>query len=49
MARSGHTEEHILQALRQAESGEKLVAVCWKMGTSEQTFYSWKKKYGGWD
>lgn len=47
MPRKGHTEEQILQALRQAEGGEKVVEVCRKMGISEQTFYTWKRKYAG--
>jgi putative transposase len=47
MPRKGHTEEQILQALRQAESGEKAVEICRKLGISEQTFYTWKRKYSG--
>lgn len=47
MPRKGHTEEQILQALRQAEGGEKVAEVCRKLGISEQTFYTWKRKYAG--
>jgi putative transposase len=47
MPRKGHTEEQILQVLRQAEGGEKVVEVCRKLGISEQTFYTWKRKYAG--
>ena len=47
MPRKGHTEEQILQALRQAEGGEKVAEVCRKLGISEQTFYTWKRKYVG--
>jgi putative transposase len=47
MPRKGHTEEQILQALRQAEGGEKAAEVCRKLGISEQTFYTWKRKYAG--
>jgi len=47
MARRGHTEEQILQALRLAESGAKAVGVCRRMGISEQTYYTWKRKYAG--
>jgi putative transposase len=47
MPRKGHTEEHILQALRQAEGGEKVAEVCRKLGISEQTFYTWKRRYTG--
>jgi len=47
MPRKGHTEEQILQALRQAEGGEKAAEICRKLGISEQTFYTWKRKYAG--
>lgn len=47
MPRKGHTEEQILQALRQAEGGEKVAEICRKLGISEQTFYTWKRKYAG--
>jgi putative transposase len=41
------SEEQILYALRQAEGGEKATEVCRKLGVSEQTFYTWKRKYAG--
>jgi putative transposase len=47
MPRKGHTEEQILQALRQAEGGEKAVEICRRLGINEQTFYMWKRKYSG--
>ena len=47
MPRKGDTEEQILQALRQAEGGQKAVEICRKLGISEQTFYTWKQKYSG--
>ena len=47
MPRKGHTEEQIVQALRQAEGGEKAAEICRKLGISEQTFYTWKRKYSG--
>ena len=47
MKKSKFTEEQIAFALRQAESGTRVAEVCRKMGISEQTFYRWKKKYGG--
>jgi putative transposase len=43
----GHTEEQVISALRQAESGEKTADVCRKLGISQATFYSWKKPYAG--
>ena len=42
-----HSEEQILYALRQVEGGEKATEVCRKMGISEQTYYTWKRKYAG--
>ena len=40
------TEEQIAYALRQGESGTSVKEICRKMGISENTFYTWKKKYG---
>ena len=48
MKKSKFTEEQIAFALRQAESGTRVAEVCRKMGISEQTYFRWKKKYGGW-
>lgn len=45
MAKKGHTEEQVLRALRQAEGGERVVEICWKVGVSDQRFYTWKRKY----
>lgn len=36
-------------ALKQAETGTAVAEVCRKLGISEATLYSWKKKYGGLD
>jgi putative transposase len=47
MAKPGHTEEDILRALREAESGTTVVEICRKHGISQQSFYLWKKKYAG--
>ena len=41
------TEEQITYALRQAEAGTKAGDICRKLGISEQTFYTWKRKYRG--
>jgi putative transposase len=41
------TEEQIAFALKQAEHGTSVVEVIRKMGITEQTYYRWKKKYGG--
>jgi putative transposase len=47
MKRSKFTEEQIAFALKQAETGVSVAEVIRKMGVTEQTFYRWKRKYGG--
>jgi putative transposase len=47
MKKSRYTDEQIAFALRQAETGTPVREVIRKMGISEQTFYRWKKLYGG--
>ena len=51
MAKRHHTPEPILHLLRQAEvelaKGEPVPQVCRKLGVSEQTYYRWRKEYGG--
>lgn len=47
MKKSRYTDEQICFALRQADTGTPVPEVIRKMGISEQTFYRWKKLYGG--
>lgn len=47
VAKKGHSEEQILRALRQAESGTRVGDICREYGISEATYYVWKKKYSG--
>ena len=47
MKKSRYTDEQIAFALRQAETGTPVREVLRKMGISEQTFYRWKRLYGG--
>jgi putative transposase len=47
MKKSQFTEQQIAFALHQADTGTAIGEVCRKMGISEQTFYRWKKRYGG--
>jgi len=47
MRNSKFTEEQIAFALKQAETGTPVSQVIRKIGITEQTFYRWKKKYGG--
>ncbi len=47
MPKKGHTEEQIITALKQYESGEKVADICRKLGISQASFYTWKKQYAG--
>jgi len=47
MKKSRYTDEQIAFALRQAETGTPVQEVIRKMGVCEQTFYRWKRLYGG--
>ncbi len=47
MKRTRFTEEQIAFALCQVEGGVPVKEVCRKLQISEQTFYRWKKKFGG--
>ena len=47
MKQSRFTDEQIAYTLKQAETGTPVAEVLRRMGISEQTFYRWKKLYGG--
>lgn len=48
MRKSKLTDEQIVVVLREAERGEKtLVDICKRAGVTEQTFYRWRKRFGG--
>jgi transposase-like protein len=51
MARKRYTAEEIISHLRTAEietgKGLGLADACRKLGVTEQTYYRWKKEYGG--
>jgi len=47
MKRSQFTDQQIAFILRQAEEGMAVEEVCRKAGISIQTYYRWRKKYGG--
>ena len=47
MKRSKFSEQQIAFILRQAEEGTRVEEVCRKAGISVQTYYRWRKKYGG--
>ena len=51
MGRRRHTPEQIITALREAEvglaSGKTAAMVNRELGISEQTYYRWRKEFGG--
>ncbi len=51
MAKGRHTSEQIINKLREAEvllaKDTKMPVVCRKLGVTEQTYYRWRKEYGG--
>ena len=51
MAKKRHTAEQIISKLREAEvllaKGTKIPLVCRKIGVTDQTYYRWRKEYGG--
>ncbi len=51
MGRKRFTSEQIITMLREAEvllnQGAKVSEVTRKLGIAEQTFYRWRKEYGG--
>ena len=51
MARKSYTAEQIIRMLREAEvelaKGLNVEAVCKKLGVTSNTYYRWRKAYGG--
>jgi len=51
MARKRYTTEQIICKLREAEvelaKGQTTGQVCKKLGIADQTYYRWRKEYGG--
>jgi transposase-like protein len=51
MPRKRHTPEQIIGKLREAEvglaSGQSVPEVCRSLSIAEQTYYRWRKEYGG--
>ena len=51
MAKKRYTAEQIIRHLREAEvelaKGQTTGEVCRKLGITEQTYYRWRKEYGG--
>tara|TARA_B100000614_G_C14192352_1_gene346187 strand:+ start:244 stop:522 length:279 start_codon:yes stop_codon:yes gene_type:complete len=51
MSRKRYTPEQIISMLREAEvalaQGEKIGTICRGLGVSEQSYYRWRREYGG--
>ena len=51
MGRKRYTPEQIISMLQEAKviqsKGSTVIEACRKLGISEQTFYRWRKDYGG--
>jgi len=51
MTRKRYTTEQIIHKLREVEvemtAGKSVPIVCRKLAISEQTYYRWRKRYGG--
>jgi len=51
MPRKRYTAEPIITKLREAEvelaKGQSIGQVCRKLGIGEQTYYRWRREYGG--
>ncbi len=51
MAKKKHTAEQIISKLREAEvlqgNGQSIEESCRQIGIAEQTYYRWRKEYGG--
>jgi putative transposase len=47
MKRARFTEEQIIGILKAAEAAGNIRSVCTEHNITEQTFYRWRRKYGG--
>ena len=51
MKTTRHTPEQIITKIREAEvvlaKGGNIAQVCKQIGVTEQTYYRWRKEYGG--
>ena len=47
MKKAKHTEEKIIGAVKQMESGRAVKEIARELGVTDQTLYNWKSKYGG--
>lgn len=49
MKKSRFSEQQIVGILREAQGGSAVKVVCARHNISVQTYYGWKRKYGGMD
>ena len=51
MGKKRHSTEQIISKLREAEvdlaKGQNVAQACKKLSVTEQTYYCWRKEYGG--
>jgi transposase-like protein len=51
MPKKGYTPGQIINKLREAEimlsQGITIAVICKKVGVTDQTYYRWRKEYGG--
>ncbi len=47
MPRKRWSEEQIVYAVKQSEAERTAAEICRELGVSEQTFYTWKRRYRG--
>jgi transposase-like protein len=51
MARRKYTPEEVISKLREAEvlqsKGQSMEEICRQLGVTDQTYYRWRREYGG--
>ena len=47
MKRSKFSDEQILAIVKEGEAGRKVADLCRTHGITDQTYYRWRKEYGG--
>lgn len=47
MKKKRFTEEQIIKAIKEHESGIKVADLCRRLSVSQGTFYNWRSKYAG--